>query len=100
MKPQNDPRLQEDFEKIRVAGDLTQPHDYAVDWTPERVRFFVDGRWVKTVVQSLDYPVQLMLDVYEIPRTDGARDLSAVPHVFRVARVRSFPPLDASGTGQ
>jgi RimJ/RimL family protein N-acetyltransferase len=93
VKPQNDPRLQEDFEKIRVAGDLTQPHDYAVEWAPERVRFFIDGRWVKTVVQSLDYPVQLMLDVYEFPRADGARDRSALPHVLRVERVRSFPPL-------
>ena len=100
VKPQNDPRLHEDFEKIRVAGDLTQPHDYAVEWTPGRVRFFIDGRWVKTVVQSLDYPVQLMLDVYEFPRSDGGRDLAALPHVFRVARVRSFPPLGARRTGE
>ena len=49
VKPQNDPRLREDFEKIRVDGDLTGFHDYAVEWTPERVRFFIDGRWVKTV---------------------------------------------------
>ncbi len=92
VKPQNDPRLHEDFEKIRVDGDLTEPHDYAVEWTPQRVRFFIDGRWVKTVVQSLDYPVQLMLDVYEFPRADGARDLAALPHVLRVERVRSFAP--------
>ena len=92
VKPQNDPRLRADFEKVRIAGDLTDPHDYAVEWTPERVRFFVDGRWVKTVVQSIDYPVQLMLDVYEFPRADGTRDIAALPHVLRVERVRSFPP--------
>ena len=92
VKPQNDPRLRADFEKVRIAGDLTDPHDYAVEWTPERVRFFVDGHWVKTVVQSIDYPVQLMLDVYEIPRADGTRDIAALPHVLRVERVRSFPP--------
>ena len=38
------------------------------------MRFFIDGRWVKTVVQSIDYPVQLMLEVYEFPRADGTRD--------------------------
>lgn len=92
VKPQNDPRLREDFEKIRVDGDLTSMHDYAVEWTPERVRFFVDGRWVKTSVQSIDYPVQFMLSVYEFPRADGTRDLAALPHVLRVERVRSFPP--------
>jgi hypothetical protein len=45
---------------------------------------------VKTVVQSIDYPVQLMLDVYEFPRADGTRDTAALPHVLRVERVRSF----------
>lgn len=93
VKPQNDPRLREDFEKVRVAGDLTTMHDYAVEWTPDRVRFFIDGRWVKSVVQSIDYPVQFMLDVYEFPRADGSRDTAALPHVLRVERVRSFPPL-------
>ncbi|WP_127473760.1 GNAT family N-acetyltransferase [Microbacterium sulfonylureivorans] len=92
VKPQNDPRLREDFEKIRIDGDLTAMHDYAVEWTPERVRFFIDGTWVKTVVQSIDYPVQFMLDVYEFPRPDGIRDTAALPHVLRVERVRSFPP--------
>lgn len=92
IKPQNDPRLREDFEKIRVDGDLTAMHDYAVEWTPERVRFFINGRWVKTCVQSIDYPVQFMLEVYEFPRADGTRDLTALPHVLRVERVRSFPP--------
>jgi RimJ/RimL family protein N-acetyltransferase len=96
VKPQNDPRLRADFEKIRIDGDLTLAHDYAVEWTPERVRFFVDGRWVKTVVQTIDYPVQLMLDVYEFPRADGVRDTAALPHVLRIERVRSYPPADAS----
>jgi len=92
VKPQNDPRLREDFEKIWVDGDLTAFHDYAVEWTPDRVRYFIDGRWVKTVAQSIDYPVQLMLDVYEFPPEDGARDAAALPHRFRVEHVRTYPP--------
>jgi RimJ/RimL family protein N-acetyltransferase len=90
VKPQNDPRLREDFEKVRVDGDLTAFHDYAVEWTPDRARFFIDGRWVKTVAQSMGYPVQLMLDVYEFPRGDGTRDRTALPHVFPVQRVRTW----------
>ncbi|QKJ18181.1 glycoside hydrolase family 16 protein [Microbacterium hominis] len=92
VKPQRDPRLHEDFEKVRVVGDLTQMHDYAVEWMPDQLRFFVDGRWIKTVDQSIDYPVQLMLDVYEFPRADGTRDVAALPHTLRVERVRTFPP--------
>ena len=43
------------------------------------MRFFIDGRWVKTVVQAIDYPVQFMLDVYEFPPADGSRDTAALP---------------------
>ena len=92
VKPQNDPRLHADFEKIRVDGDLTEFHDYAVEWTPERIRFFIDGRWVKTVAAAIDYPVQLMLDVYELPNESGTRDAAARPFLFGVERVRTFPP--------
>ncbi|WP_248146157.1 GNAT family N-acetyltransferase [Microbacterium aoyamense] len=93
VKPQNDPRLTTDFEKIRVDGDLTVMHDYAVEWMPGHLRFFIDGRWVKTVAQAIDYPVQFMLDVYEFARSDGSRDLAALPHVLRVEWVRTFAPL-------
>lgn len=92
VKPQRDPRLELDFEKIRVEGDLTDFHDYAVEWDARRIRFFIDGRWVKTVTQSIDYPVQLMLDVYELPTESGQRDAAAHPLRFDVARVRTFPP--------
>jgi hypothetical protein len=92
VKPQRDPRLALDFEKVRVEGDLTDYHDYAVDWDQDRIRFFIDGRWVKTVHQTLDYPVQFMLDVYELPNETGRRDAAAHPFRFEVERVRSFPP--------
>jgi hypothetical protein len=89
VKPQRDPRLAMDFEKVRVDGDLTGFHDYAVEWLPDRLRFFIDGRLVKVVEQAIDYPVQLMLDVYELP-TDAPRDTSAHPLVFEVAHVREY----------
>jgi RimJ/RimL family protein N-acetyltransferase len=92
VKPQRDPRLTLDFEKVWVDGDLTEFHDYAVEWDAERIRFFIDGRWVKTVPQRLDYPVQFMLDVYDLPNESGTRDAAARPFVFEVERVRTFPP--------
>ena len=45
---------------------------------------------MKTVAQSIDYPVQLMLDVYEFPAESGGRDTKALPHRFRVAHVRTY----------
>lgn len=37
-------RLHTDVEMVRVTGNLTAMHDYAVEWPPERLRFFIDGR--------------------------------------------------------
>ena len=92
VKPQRDPRLTLDFEKVRVEGDLTAFHDYAVEWDADRIRFFIDGRWVKTVPQRLDYPVQFMLDVYDLPNESGMRDAATRPFRFEVEHVRTFPP--------
>lgn len=92
IKAHHDDRLVEDFAPVRVDGDLTEFHDYALEWLPDRVRFFVDGVLVKTSHQAIDYPLQLMLDVFESPREDGTRDTDALPHVFEVAHVRSWVP--------
>lgn len=88
VKPQRDDRLVEDFEKVRVDGDLTEFHDYAVEWTADALDFFIDDTLVKSVAQRIDYPVQLMLDVFELPRADGTRGTATLPHVFEVAHVR------------
>lgn len=90
VKAHHDDRLVTDFEKVRVVGDLTEFHDYAMEWLPDRIRFFIDGRLVKTSVQAIDYPMQLMLDVFESEPASGTRDMDALPHVFEVAHVRSW----------
>ena len=81
-----DPALTEAWAQEDLAIDATAPHDYAAEWTPEHVAFFVDGEHVKTVGQSPDYPMQLMLGVYEFP---GEEDVE-YPHVFRVDHVRGY----------
>ncbi len=90
VKPQRDPRLTEDFVKVWVDGDLTAPHDYAVAWEDDELRFHVDGRLVHTVRQRMDYPVQLMLDLYELPVPGVPRDTAALPHVAEVHHVRHW----------
>lgn len=92
VKAHHDDRLVDDVERVRVDGDLTQFHDYAMEWLPDRIRFFIDGELVKASHQVIDYPLQLMLDVYELPpgASAGSRDLTSLPHVFEVAHVRSW----------
>ena len=61
IHPFGDPRLVDDFEKVRLEAEVRLPHRYAVEWLPGRVTIFVDGSPVKTTDQAPDYPMQLML---------------------------------------
>lgn len=56
-----------DFSRIEVPVDAREFHTYAVEWTPERVGFFVDDQVVKVVDEAPQHALQLMLDIYEFP---------------------------------
>lgn len=91
IHPFGDPALRDDFDKIEIAGDLTEPHDYAVEWEPGGVTFSVDGRVVKTSEQAPDYPMQLMLDVFEFEPDPDER----YPKEFLVRHVLGWEPLSS-----
>jgi beta-glucanase (GH16 family) len=76
VHPFRDPALTDEFAAERMAIDTTEFHVYAADWQPGRVDFFVDGRHVKTVHQAPDYPMQMMVAVFDFP----AKAASAPPH--------------------
>lgn len=91
VHPFNDPAIADDFAKVPVDFDVRDFRDYAVEWTPEGVRFFIDGSLVRSTSQSPDYPMQLMLDIFHFPPDAGdGGDLGPYPKEFRVQRVRGF----------
>lgn len=65
VHPFGDATITDDFEAVPVAIDAREPHEYAAAWTTDHVAFAVDGRIVKVVEQSPDYPMQCMLGLYE-----------------------------------
>jgi hypothetical protein len=77
------------MEEVELDLDATDWHTYGADWTPERVRFYIDDQLVRTVEQRLDYPLQLMVDVFEFPE-GGERDPAAYPKIGEVRAVRGY----------
>ena len=57
--------------------------------TPRAVRFYVDDELVRTVEQRIDYPLQLMVDLFEFPER-ASRDPGAYPKLGEVASVRGY----------
>jgi Glycosyl hydrolases family 16 len=86
IKAHNDPRLHEDMEEVTLHLDATSWHTYSAEWTPQRIRFFVDDRLVRTVHQHIDYPLQLMVDLFEFPASPD-RDPAVYPKVGDVKAV-------------
>ena len=67
VKAHHDPRLTTDMVDLRLDLDATEEHRYAAEWDARRVRFFVDDVLVRTVEQGLDYPLAVMVDLFELP---------------------------------
>jgi hypothetical protein len=93
VHPFGDPSITDDFSRVSVPVDVRDVHSYAVEWTPERVAFYVDQRLVKVVRQSPTYPMQFMLSLYEFRERGAAVDPARYPKVFRVEGFRGYRPV-------
>ena len=91
VKAHHDPRLHEEMTDVTLPLDAREEHTYAAEWNSRRVRFFVDDQLVRTVEQGLDYPLQLMIDLFEFPATT-ARDPAHYPKTAHVTAVRGYQP--------
>jgi hypothetical protein len=55
-----------DMAEIDVPGDATATGTWGVSWGGDGVRVDVDGTVLRTVDQVLDYPLQLMVSLFEV----------------------------------
>jgi hypothetical protein len=67
LHPFRDPAITDEFDAPRMAIDVAEFHVYAADWRPGRVNFLIDGQHVKTAEQAPDYPMQMMVAVFDFP---------------------------------
>jgi hypothetical protein len=92
VHPFRDPAMTDEFAAERVEIDVAEFHIYAADWRPGRVDFLIDGRHLKTVHQAPDYPMQMMIAVFDFPaKATSAQQPYQVPELA-VDYVRGGPP--------
>jgi hypothetical protein len=84
-----DPALTEEFATEPRTLDISQPHAYAVDWKPGRVHFLLDGEQIRTVNQAPNYPMLLIIGVFDFPDRAAPGD-DHVPELL-VRRVTGHP---------
>ncbi|MET1039258.1 MAG: glycoside hydrolase family 16 protein [Aeromicrobium sp.] len=74
VHPFRDPALVDDFAADHRPIDVTQWHTFAADWQAGHVDFLVDGAVTRTVDQSPDYPMQMMIAVFDFPDRGAGLD--------------------------
>jgi hypothetical protein len=89
IKAHHDPRLRTEMLDLILDLDATEEHTYAAEWDAQSVRFYVDDIHVHAVDQSMDYPLQLMVDLFEFPAGDE-RDVAHYPKSAHVRFVRGY----------
>lgn len=87
IKRVNDARLTQDFHEDLMAFDPADWHDYAVEWTAKATTFFLDGAPLRSIAQSPAYPMQFMLNIYELPGAAPPRDR---PATFTIDYLRGW----------
>jgi hypothetical protein len=91
VKNFRDPALTWDFAADPQEIEITGFHTYGVDWRPGALSFTVDGKPVRQVDQSPNYPVQLMIGVFDFPdRADPSTSDIPVPELV-VSHVIGHP---------
>jgi beta-glucanase (GH16 family) len=86
----DDPQLTDAFYEERFAIDVMQFNVYAARWTNNSVSFYINHQLVREIEQSPQYPMQLMLGLYEVPVKRKLKRDTVYPKEFVVDYVRGY----------
>jgi hypothetical protein len=88
-----DPALVEEFSADPLAIDVAEFHTYGVDWRPGSLTFTVDGDVVRRLDQAPDYPMQLMIGVFDFPAKAAAGETHVPVPELVVSHVLGRSPM-------
>lgn len=83
LKAHGDPRLVTDMTDVEIPYDASRPHTWTVVWGDGETTIGCEGVVVRTIAQAPDYPLFLMLDLFEIGGPGGSYPKTALLHHVR-----------------
>ncbi|MFM9839000.1 MAG: glycoside hydrolase family 16 protein [Cyclobacteriaceae bacterium] len=88
IHPFGDMNLKEEFFEDKVDFDPSVFNIYAAKWQPNQVDFYINNKLIRTINQSPNYVMQLMLNIYEIPTEQ--KETGPYPKRFIVEYIRGY----------
>nr|WP_314842143.1 hypothetical protein [uncultured Microbacterium sp.] len=83
IKAHHDPGLTTDMIEIAVPLDASSPHTWTVVWGDGETVIGCEGLTLRRIAQAPDYPLFLMIDLFEIGPPEGNYPKSATIHHVR-----------------
>ncbi|WP_341957749.1 hypothetical protein [Microbacterium sp. LWH13-1.2] len=78
VKAHHDPRLTTDMAEVVLPFDACEPHTWTVIWGDGETVIGCEGRVLRRIPQSPDYPMMLLIDLFEIGAPSGGYPKTAV----------------------
>ena len=86
----SDPELTEYEESVKVKGNFTEEyHIFAMNWTPEGLTFYVDGKEIASTDQSPQYRMCMLLGIYTDCDWSGEAN-EVYPKQFSIDYIRIY----------
>lgn len=89
VHPFGDNNLKDEFYYDKLRLDISKFHTYSVEWRSEFIKHYVDNKEIRTVEQSPNYPMQLMIDIFEFPEEEKSIE-NLYPKEFIIDYVRGY----------
>jgi hypothetical protein len=83
VKAHDDPRLTTDMAEVQIPLDATRPHTWTAVWGAGETVIGCDGVVVRRIAQAPEYPLFLMVDLFELDPSVGPYPKTATIHHFR-----------------
>ncbi|MFC0224970.1 glycoside hydrolase family 16 protein [Serratia aquatilis] len=86
VHPFGDKKIVDEFYEQSFDLDVTVFNTYAIAWSEEKIEFFINDRKVRTINQSPDYEMQLMLNIYDLENINAENMCFYIDYVagFRI----------------
>lgn len=100
IHPWTDTNIRDWNQVVSNEGDLTNEfHIYAMDWTPEGLKFYFDGNLIAETTESPNYRMCMFFSIYasDDPKYWSGQDNGVYPKTFSIDYVRVWK-LDESQT--
>ncbi|WP_309067990.1 hypothetical protein [Microbacterium sp.] len=86
LKAHHDPQLTTDMIEVAVPLDASSPHTWTAVWGEGETVIGCEGRTLRRIAQAPDYPLFLMIDLFEIGPRGGDYPKTATIHRVRAWR--------------